>query len=149
KQFAAVVTVGGVAGDQEKQDRGKKLHQAHKAKIERTMRNFIELPADSDGLHFRGEDREKTGGLKTDESRGRKRDTSRGGLRRRRERHEPLLCHRRREIEKLRMEARTGAHDWAVRDGKTAPGCGPRTPAHKIDLLLVMEIDSCHPSRNA
>jgi len=41
-----------VAGDQEKEDAGRKLREANQSKIERPMRERIDLPAHRDGLHL-------------------------------------------------------------------------------------------------
>ena len=43
---------------------GKKLRQAHQAEVERALGDFVDLPADGDGLHLGGEHDEKPRGLK-------------------------------------------------------------------------------------
>jgi hypothetical protein len=53
------VAVGGVPGDEEEQDAGKKLCEADEAEVERSVRDFVDLPADGDRLHLeRGHDEE-------------------------------------------------------------------------------------------
>jgi hypothetical protein len=44
-----------VTGNQEEQNRGQELRQAHEAKVERPPGSFVNLPADCHGLHLRGE----------------------------------------------------------------------------------------------
>ncbi len=54
ENLAAVEAVGRVPRHEKKQDAGKELREAHEAEIERTLRDFVDLPADRDRLHFRG-----------------------------------------------------------------------------------------------
>src|SRR5215468_9148271 len=54
---------------QEKNDTGKKLCKPNQSQIERTMGDFVDLPADGDGFHFEREHDETTRSLKKHEGR--------------------------------------------------------------------------------
>src|SRR5271157_4702500 len=55
-----IETVRGMAGDEEQENTGKKLRQTDETEIERPLRYFVDLPANGDGLHFRGENNTET-----------------------------------------------------------------------------------------
>ena len=51
-KIAAVEAIGGVAGDQEKNNAGEELGQAYQAQIEWALGDFVDLPAYRYGLHL-------------------------------------------------------------------------------------------------
>src|ERR1700751_1472571 len=53
-EFAAIVAIGDVAGNEEEQDAGKELGEADEAEVQRSFGDFIDLPAYRDRLHFVG-----------------------------------------------------------------------------------------------
>ena len=69
QDFAAVENVGDVARQEEEHDTGEELRQADEAEVEGALGDFVDLPADGDGLHFEGEHDEAAGGLKNLERR--------------------------------------------------------------------------------
>src|SRR5256885_11294449 len=69
QDFAAVENVGDVARQEEQNNTRKELGQADKAEVEGALGDFVDLPADGDGLHFEGENDEAAGGLKNLERR--------------------------------------------------------------------------------
>jgi len=57
-----------MARNKKQNDAGKKLRQTDQPEIERPLGNFIDLPADSNSLHFRGNHNKKTRRLKFQKS---------------------------------------------------------------------------------
>ena len=68
EQRAMVVAVHGVSSEEKKEHGRQELHQASESEVQRTMRNFVDLPADRDGLHFGTKDNAKAGDLVKAES---------------------------------------------------------------------------------
>src|ERR1700694_1307295 len=52
QQFAAVVEIGGVSGEEKQREAGQKLGQANVSEIERALRDLVHLPSHGDGLHL-------------------------------------------------------------------------------------------------
>jgi len=69
QEFAAVENVGDVTRQEEEHDAGEELRQADEAEVEGALGDFVDLPADGDGLHFEGEHDEAAGALKNLERR--------------------------------------------------------------------------------
>ena len=57
---AAVETVGDRAGDEDEEQRRRELDEADEAEVERVAGEVIDLPADRDADHLRGERGEET-----------------------------------------------------------------------------------------
>jgi hypothetical protein len=55
QNFAAVKNVRHMASREEKHDAGQELGQANQSEVERAFGDFVDLPADGDGLHFQSE----------------------------------------------------------------------------------------------
>ena len=69
QDFAAVENVGDVACQEKQNNTGEELRQADEAEVEGALGDFVDLPADGDGLHFEGEHDEAAGALKNLECR--------------------------------------------------------------------------------
>jgi len=69
QDFAAIENVGDVSGEEEEHDPGEELREADEAEVEGALGDFVDLPADGDGLHFEGEHDEAAGALKNLERR--------------------------------------------------------------------------------
>src|SRR5215813_8183660 len=67
QDFAAVENICNVSRDEKENDAGKELREANKTEVERALGDFVDLPADGDGLHFHGEHDETARRLKNRE----------------------------------------------------------------------------------
>ena len=103
-----VEAIRDMAGDQKQQNAGEKLRQSDETKIQRPFRDFIDLPADGDGLHLSGENDKETAQLEKNETRIRESNSS-GGVEVLGCSHRILLCHK--SLARTRT-ARERNKDW-------------------------------------
>src|SRR6266849_4545582 len=59
QQLAAVVEIGGVAGEEKQHEAGQKLGQANVSEIERALGDLVDLPSHGNGLHLERYDDEE------------------------------------------------------------------------------------------
>ena len=69
QDFAAIENVGDMTRQEEEHDAGEELRQADEAEVEGALGDFVDLPANGNGLHLRGEDDEEARHLKHQEAR--------------------------------------------------------------------------------
>ena len=64
---AALETIGGVPGRQRQEQRRRELHETHQAELEGAAREVVNLPADRDRQHLKGEAGRQPGSPELDE----------------------------------------------------------------------------------